>query len=542
MHHRIRSVGIVGAALTAALGPASGACGGSKTSTTTGEGGTSSMSVAIGVCTSPMPVVVNGVNIGFVKCAEGYQHRASVVNCATVPATPGSCMSTPDAGALAASTCKTDSDCTMYPHGRCDYQPSQNNSVPGGGDAGTTPAECACSYPSNYCLTDSDCSAGDICECGDNGGRCIHSICASDAACTGGALCIPAQSQTTLACDLGSDTYACQTPSDQCAQTSDCAPGPNMEHRFCQLDSSSGVRTCVTQTCIGGRPFLVANEARLAPVRERSDWSACDVAPNVAVLSPAARAALAQHWTEMARMEHASIAAFARFALELLALGAPASLVERTHAAMADETAHARAAFALASAYAGRDVGPGPLAIDGALGAVSARSVFATLAREGCIGETLAAVEATEAAGIATDEGVRTVLTKIARDETAHAELAWRTAAWLAANGDDDFREWARAELARAIDEREHGRGFFVSSCEPSSAGAGARADETRSHGLLDIATKSALVHASLRDVVEPLAASAIMAHASAIDGGWAGVDQTGRYTQYVPVRTVASR
>ena len=68
-------------------------------------------------------------------------------------------------------------------------------------------------------------------------------------------------------------------------------------------------------------------------------------------------------------MEHASVAAFARFTLHLMSLGAPAALVERSNAALADETLHAKLAFAIASGYAGRAIGPGPLAIDGAFAA-----------------------------------------------------------------------------------------------------------------------------------------------------------------------------
>jgi hypothetical protein len=47
--------------------------------------------------------------------------------------------------------------------------------------------------------------------------------------------------------------------------------------------------------------------------------------------------------------------------LELLALGAPAELVEKAHVAALDEIEHARICFALASAYGGERYGPGPL-------------------------------------------------------------------------------------------------------------------------------------------------------------------------------------
>src|SRR5262249_38820263 len=154
----------------------------------------------------------------------------------------------------------------------------------------------------------------------------------------------------------------------------------------------NGWRVCAPATCAEGRPFLVGAEARVAETGCRSDWMATGPSPNAARLTAAERAELATAWTEVALMEHASIAAFARFTMHLLAVGAPASLVERSNAALADETLHAKLAFAIASAYAGRAIGPGPLDIVGALSQSSFRDILVTTIREGCIGETIAAV------------------------------------------------------------------------------------------------------------------------------------------------------
>ncbi len=72
------------------------------------------------------------------------------------------------------------------------------------------------------------------------------------------------------------------------------------------------------------------------------------------------REALGAAWLRNALMEHASIAAFARFTLELLAVGAPADLIRDSNAAASDETRHAELCFALASEYLGESEGPGP--------------------------------------------------------------------------------------------------------------------------------------------------------------------------------------
>ena len=163
-------------------------------------------------------------------------------------------------------------------------------------------------------------------------------------------------------------------------------------------------------------------------------------------------AAAAAQWARAGLMEHASIASFARFVLHLLALGAPRELVRDAQEAIDDETEHARLAFGLASAFAGKPLGPGPLAIDGALDGFDLRDFVATLIREGCVGETVAAIEAREALEHVTDSAVRAVLEIIARDELRHAALAWRTLGWVVSSGRVD-REVVRAEVVTALRE-----------------------------------------------------------------------------------------
>jgi hypothetical protein len=151
-------------------------------------------------------------------------------------------------------------------------------------------------------------------------------------------------------------------------------------------------------------------------------------------------------------MEHASIAAFARFTLHLLALGAPPELVHDAQEAIGDETEHARLSFGLAGAFGGAPVGPGPLTIDGALDGFDLRDFVATLIREGCIGETVAAIEAREALDHVTDPAVRAVIETIARDELRHAALAWRALGWVVASGRAD-RDLVYGEVLRALRE-----------------------------------------------------------------------------------------
>ncbi len=194
-------------------------------------------------------------------------------------------------------------------------------------------------------------------------------------------------------------------------------------------------------------------EPRATPTMRRADWSDTLV-PDVEGVPIKLRAELASRWTLVAQTKHASIAAFARFSLQLLALGAPADLLERTHQALIDETAHARSAFALASAYAGRPIGPDRLGIEGANASdVDLAEVVRLVVREGCVGETVAAIEASEAEGRCVDPVVRRVLARIAIEEGRHAELAWRTVRWALDSGDPRVREVLDGELTRLQEE-----------------------------------------------------------------------------------------
>jgi hypothetical protein len=122
---------------------------------------------------------------------------------------------------------------------------------------------------------------------------------------------------------------------------------------------------------------------------------------------------------------------------------------------MADETQHALQAFGLAGAVGGVPVGPGPLCIEGGLEDNDARAIVAMLLREGCVGETVAALEAAEALAHAYDPGVRAVLEKITHDEQSHAALAWKSLRWIL-DQRPDLRPWAQTELDAALREYDH--------------------------------------------------------------------------------------
>ena len=207
--------------------------------------------------------------------------------------------------------------------------------------------------------------------------------------------------------------------------------GPNGERLEATINREwENYHSCLTYSGFEGRPFYVDGTARIAPVVDRDGWSEA-LLVDTHDLSPEAREALAEAWALDGAYEHASIASFARFVLDLMAVAAPASLIARAQAALGDEVRHAQACFDLATTYAGRPRGPGTFALDRAFaGEHDLISLGLSTFVEGCVNETIAAVEAEVAHSLAEIPLVRHTLAQIAADETRHAALAWDTLDW----------------------------------------------------------------------------------------------------------------
>ena len=193
--------------------------------------------------------------------------------------------------------------------------------------------------------------------------------------------------------------------------------------------------------CIIGRPFFDDCDAVAAPVVDGHGWSGpLDGAPD---------AERARIWLDMARGEHASIAAFARLTLQIMALGAPADLLADVQQAALDEVAHAELAFSLASRFAGRPLRPGAFPLGDTLHLQADPADLAEAAvREGCLAETVGAFLAREAAPQASLDVERAALVRITDDETRHAALSWRLVAWLLEIGGEAVRDRVEAAFA----------------------------------------------------------------------------------------------
>lgn len=209
-------------------------------------------------------------------------------------------------------------------------------------------------------------------------------------------------------------------------------------------------------TCGKGRPFTVQGRARIAAQQTGLGWTTQTPLPALDALDAAQRMDLHAYWLEAAMAEHASVASFARFVMQLLALGAPAELVSDAQQAIGDEVEHAKIAFTLAAHYGGTAVAPGKFDLAGGLEhAQDVREILASVIAEGCVGETIAATEIAVAAANASDPAVRRALATIADDESRHAALAWKTVRWIVEH-DPSLGAFARGVFASAI-ERQRG-------------------------------------------------------------------------------------
>ncbi len=167
-------------------------------------------------------------------------------------------------------------------------------------------------------------------------------------------------------------------------------------------------------------------------------------------LDAALKHRLSQEWLGDALLEHASIAAFCRFTLQLLELGAPRELLAASQRASLDEQAHAEACFALANRFADEPIGPGVLEIGGALSGRSLAEVAALVVIEACVGETVAAVLAREQLAVASDSQASASLERIARDEAEHADLGWAFVSWALREGGRPVFEAVAASFERS--------------------------------------------------------------------------------------------
>lgn len=173
-----------------------------------------------------------------------------------------------------------------------------------------------------------------------------------------------------------------------------------------------------------GRPLAVGEEVVVAELEAGADWITPAEVVHATVPPSTLVAELAAAWLADAQMEHASVAAFARLTLELMAVGAPPDLLAGVSQASIDEVGHAKACFSLAGRFGAQAVQPKALDAAGPRNDGLPGLALNTFI-EGCVGETIAALVAGRGARACQDAASKATLAQIAADEAQHAALAW---------------------------------------------------------------------------------------------------------------------
>ena len=280
-----------------------------------------------------------------------------------------------------------------------------------------------------------------------------------------------------------------------------------------------------------GRPHLGDEGPVLAPVEPGDAWlegpttsqaspkilaepddawpeaPAAAAAPQTpAALPEALRGLIAGAWLDDARAEHASVAAFARATLELMALGAPPDLIAQAQQAGLDEITHARQCFGLAARYGAGAMQPGPLPALAPRPADLARLAADTFA-EGCVGETIAALTAQRSLRRCADPVVAATLCQIADDEARHAALAWSTLHWALRTGGPAVAD----ALRDAADSLRADPGAPLPPADPD-------APRLARHGRLDDRAHALTARDAWDEVIEPMLESLLAETAQSKD------------------------
>ncbi len=208
-----------------------------------------------------------------------------------------------------------------------------------------------------------------------------------------------------------------------------------------------------------GRQLRRRGRVLLPPVVPGTDWSARG--KRFPSLPPAS--AVAAQWRENGRTEHASVAAFARLTLDLIALGAPPSLIRAAQEDALDEIAHAERCFSLATLFDGQRLGPGPfpqaLGAGGAFGNRSLR--LAQLAVDslvdGALHEGVSAAVLARLSKRCDVPVVAEAAAQLAADEGRHAAHGWDVVEWcLREGGEPVGRALQGAALALPVTMKKH--------------------------------------------------------------------------------------
>ncbi len=242
-----------------------------------------------------------------------------------------------------------------------------------------------------------------------------------------------------------------------------CSPFTTLSPEYCWLQSSlAGSTSCGSGCCVGARidtSLCVQTQGAVVQTSEaREEWHCLGGRRPHGLCSAEGATATdprGAYFKKLCALETASVAAFAQIAAELRSHGAPQELVERAERAASDEVRHA-AETARAAQRFGAELEPVHVE------AQEERSLLAMAlenAEEGCVRETFGAALAHFSAQRAEDTELRLLWTRIAEDETRHAELSRDIGAWLSSRLLASERALVAARKYQALSRLRRGLG-----------------------------------------------------------------------------------
>jgi hypothetical protein len=186
-----------------------------------------------------------------------------------------------------------------------------------------------------------------------------------------------------------------------------------------------------------GRQLRRFGRVLLPRLRSSSEWTTSEMV----IDAEGAPAGLADQWRENGKTEHASVAAFARLTLDLMALGAPPALVAAANRDALDEIRHAELCFSIARALDGRTESPAPFpeaqrvgtlprSRTLALGKLAVDSLVDGALHEGVSARVIAKLSQRSAV-----PAIAAALKGIAADEGRHTAHGWAVVEWCLDEG-----------------------------------------------------------------------------------------------------------
>ena len=260
---------------------------------------------------------------------------------------------------------------------------------------------------------------------------------------------------------------------------------------------------------VPGRPFVVEGSARttISQKCKDADTTFADswhtdvtlaIKPNNSLNQE-----LGRRWLEQAEGEHASVASFARNTLQLLTLGSPSELLIASKQAGIDEINHAKISYDIASANTGLKLAPGPLDVQESLKKLELMSVIRSIIQEGCVGETLAAIEARVRGHGTDDPYIKKSLLQITEEETNHAQLAWDTIDWVVGKN-PDLLSFAENVLDDELEHQRVNEQEISSSVEELACVDPNEDMSLQKHGFLTQENAEKVRKVGIRDIILP--------------------------------------